>query len=81
MAIQRQLKKLFGSYTSTDLCQKGVDFHADLRDLPLEDGSFDVVYASHVLEHIDQDRLAIREIRRILSPGGFAILPVPVVGS
>ena len=80
MFVARHLRKMFKSYTSTDLSQKGVDFHADLRSLPIPDGSYDVVYASHVLEHIDRDRDAIAEIRRILSPGGFAILPVPIVG-
>jgi SAM-dependent methyltransferase len=80
MFIQKHLKKMFGSYVSTDLCQRGVDFHADLRSLPIESGSYDIVYASHVLEHIDRDRDAIAEIRRVLAPGGFAILPVPIVG-
>jgi hypothetical protein len=37
------------------------------------------VFASHVLEHIPDDGLAIREIRRILVPDGIAILPVPLV--
>lgn len=79
--MQTHLKTIFGLYKSTDLSQRGVDFHADLRNLPLESGSFDVVYASHVLEHIDRDRDAISEVRRVLSPGGFAILPVPIVGT
>jgi SAM-dependent methyltransferase len=80
MFIQKHLKKMFGSYASSDLCQRGVDFYADLRSLPIKSGSYDVVYASHVLEHIDRDRDAIAEIRRVLAPGGFAILPVPIVG-
>lgn len=78
--IQRHLKKMFASYESTDLAQRGVDFHADLRRLPKKDASYDVVYASHVLEHIDRDLDAIAEIRRVLSAGGLAILPVPIVG-
>jgi SAM-dependent methyltransferase len=48
--------------------------------LPFANGSYDVVYASHVLEHIKDDALAIAEIRRILRPNGIAILPVPIVG-
>ena len=37
-------------------------------------------YASHVLEHIPDDHKAIAEIRRVLRPGGIAILGVPLVG-
>ena len=38
-----------------------------------------VVPASHALEHVRDDRAALREIHRILRPGGVAILPVPIV--
>lgn len=50
----------------------------DLRSLPYDAASFDLVYASHVLEHID-DWAALGEIFRILAPGGVAVLPVPLV--
>ena len=43
------------------------------------DASYDLVYASHVLEHIRDDEAALREIRRILRPRGLAVLPVPIV--
>jgi SAM-dependent methyltransferase len=52
---------------------------ADLTRLPFADDSFDLVLASHVLEHIPDDRAAIREVHRVLKPGGTAILPVPIV--
>jgi ubiquinone/menaquinone biosynthesis C-methylase UbiE len=42
---------------------------------------FDIVYASHVLEHIKEDSEAISEIRRVVKPGGIAVLPVPIVGN
>jgi ubiquinone/menaquinone biosynthesis C-methylase UbiE len=58
---------------------RGVDHKADLLDLPFNDGSYDIVFASHVLEHIRDDKKAVAEIRRILKPNGIAILPVPVV--
>ena len=45
------------------------------------DASFDFVYASHVLEHIRDDAKAISEVRRVLRPNGFAIIPVPIVGT
>ncbi|MEQ4717333.1 class I SAM-dependent methyltransferase [Nonomuraea sp. B19D2] len=51
--------------------------HADARDLPLPDGSFDLVLAFDVLEHIQEDHLAAREIVRVLRPGGTALITVP----
>ncbi len=49
----------------------------DLLDMPFEDQSFDVVIANHVLEHVADDRRAVAEIRRVLRPGGHAILQTP----
>jgi ubiquinone/menaquinone biosynthesis C-methylase UbiE len=67
------------TYETADLFSPGVDHRVDLCHLPFESGSYDLVYASHVLEHVQNDRAAIAEIRRILSPAGMAILPVPIV--
>jgi len=78
-AVEKRLRRIFGKYSSADLLDPNVDHKVDLRNIPFEDSSFDVVFASHVLEHIPEDVLAIKEIRRILRPNGFAILPVPVV--
>ena len=68
-----------GHYETGDLAMKGVDHVIDLCALPFPDESYDIVYASHVLEHIKDDRRAMTEIYRILCPGGLAILPVPIV--
>ncbi len=72
-------KRSFRKYVTADLSGRGVDQKADLRKLPFATGSFDFVWASHVLEHIKEDREALAEIRRVLRPGGLAILPVPIV--
>lgn len=40
-------------------------------------GYFDLVIANHILEHVNNDTLAIQEVRRILKPGGYAILQTP----
>jgi SAM-dependent methyltransferase len=63
--------------TSTDLAAPGVDHHWDLTDLPVADGTFDLVLCSHVFEHIPDDAKAMSEIARILRPGGALILQVP----
>jgi SAM-dependent methyltransferase len=50
---------------------------ADLTALPFEDGAFDVVIASEVLEHIPDDAAAIGEIARVVRPGGQVAVTVP----
>jgi SAM-dependent methyltransferase len=50
---------------------------ADVLHLPFDDGAFDVVIVSEVLEHIPNDRAAIDEIHRVLGPGGLAVITVP----
>jgi SAM-dependent methyltransferase len=50
---------------------------ADARALPFDDGSFDVVIAAEVLEHIDEDAAAIAELCRVLRPGGLIAVTVP----
>lgn len=75
----KEFKRLFRRVTTTDLEMPGVDVKADICNLPFADGSFDVVFASHVLEHVAQDQRAMEEIRRVLRPGGLAILEVPIV--
>jgi SAM-dependent methyltransferase len=50
---------------------------ADLTGTPFPDDAFDIVICSHVLEHVPDDRAALREILRILAPGGRALLLTP----
>jgi hypothetical protein len=69
----------FTRYETADLIMEGVDHKVDIEDLPFADGTYDLIFASHVLEHIRNDRKAIREIRRVLGTDGVAILPVPIV--
>ena len=64
-------------YLSADLDQPAME-NWDLTDVPHPDDSFDAIVCSHVLEHIPDDRAAMRELRRILSPGGWAIVQVPI---
>ena len=51
---------------------------ADITDLPFETGSFDLILCNHVLEHVPDDLAAMRELRRVLKPGGLALLQVPI---
>ena len=50
----------------------------DATDIPFDENYFDVVLCNHVLEHIPEDQKAINEIFRVLKPGGWAVLQVPM---
>ena len=50
----------------------------DVRQLPFANDHFDLILCSHVLEHVPEDLLAMRELHRVLKPGGMGILMVPV---
>ena len=69
----------FGSAQVADLYRDNVDLKLDIRSIDMPDQSIDFIFASHVLEHVDDDRQALSELRRILKPGGIAVLPVPIV--
>ncbi|MDP8234749.1 MAG: class I SAM-dependent methyltransferase [Candidatus Erginobacter occultus] len=50
-------------------------FRSDLNDLiPCPDGSFDVVTALEVIEHLHRPDTFLKELRRVLKPGGYAVL-------
>ncbi len=50
----------------------------DITDIGIESMSFDLIICNHVLEHVVDDRKAMRELFRVLKPGGLAILQVPI---
>ena len=54
------------------------DLRFDVQNIPIEDNTYDTILCNHVLEHVDDDRKAIREFQRILKPGGMAIMQVPL---
>lgn len=53
------------------------EVYGDARNLPFADRSFDAALCFQVLEHVDRPEAVIREIRRILKPGGLAFLSAP----
>lgn len=82
LGLQRWIKhRVPGfSYLSADLDSPEVDINMDLQRMHLPDASVDVVLLSHVLEHIDDDVQALREIYRVLAPCGRLFLQVPLSG-
>ena len=68
-------------YVTADLLADDVDLKLDVCALDLPDAAFDVVICNHVLEHVPDDGQAMREILRVLRPGGAAVLQVPIAVS
>lgn len=64
-------------YLTGDLLSPIADMHFDLHKIPLDDNRFDVVICNHVLEHVDDALQCMRELHRVMKPGGWGIMQVP----
>jgi hypothetical protein len=65
-------------YISADLDNPIAMMKFDITNIPFEDNTFNVIYCCHVLEHVQDDQKAIEEFYRVLKPGGWAVLQVPI---
>lgn len=65
-------------YIGADLDSPLANVKMDLTKIQYDDNYFDVIICNHVLEHIPNDRQAMKELFRVLKPGGWAILQVPI---
>jgi SAM-dependent methyltransferase len=81
-AIEKQLRNRTprATYVTADLEPGRAEQQVDVTHIPWPDGSVDLLICSHVLEHVPDDRAAMRELRRVLTPEGHALLEVPVIG-
>jgi SAM-dependent methyltransferase len=78
--LERRLRAALGDrYVTTDLEPAGVDLTLDITALDLPDASFDAVVCVHVLEHVPDDAAAMRELHRVLRPGGWGVVQVPIL--
>lgn len=76
--LRDRIRTAAKAYTTADYERGDCDLHLDMSAMPsVADQSYDVVIACDVLEHVPDDRAALRELRRILRPGGLAVLTVP----
>lgn len=64
-------------YTTSDLNSPIADVKADICNLPFEDNTYDVILCNHVLEHIEDDTQAMKELYRVMKPGGWGIFQIP----
>ena len=77
--FEGKLKARLGDgYLTADMLNPHVMERMDITRISYPDETFDVVYCSHVLEHVPDDRQALRELRRVLKRTGWAILLVPI---
>lgn len=65
-------------YLSADLHRPDVMVRMDITNIEYSENAFDIIYCSHVLEHIIDDKRAMREFHRVLNPAGWAVLQVPI---
>ena len=79
-ALSRRLKRMPGiEFVGVDLeGRPNVSHKVDITDIPFEENSFEAIICIHVLEHIEDDRKAIKELVRVLKPGGWALISVPI---
>ncbi len=77
--LESRFRRVLGDrYRTADLFAPHVDVKMDITNIQFGEGSFDFIYCSHVLEHVPDDRKAMREFRRVLTDDGMAILLVPI---
>lgn len=70
---QKNLDYLTGDYNSPI-----ADIHFDLHKAPFEDNSFDVIFCNHVLEHVEDAHQCMKELYRVMKPGGWGVFQVPL---
>ena len=72
-----RFRKLDHDYVTADLDSPIADVKADIINLPFNDNSFDIVFCNHVLEHIQDDKTAMKELYRVMRKGGMGIFQIP----
>jgi len=76
--VRQLIEQLAAQYITADFLDPACDLRLNMSRMDaLGENSFDAVIACDVLEHVPDDLEAMRELQRILSPGGVAVLTVP----
>ena len=58
---------------------QGVTYQSDVQDMyMISDETYDIIISSHVLEHVENDRKALKEMKRILKEDGMILFLVPI---
>lgn len=75
----RSLKSI--QYMSADLSSHRAMVKMDLTHMAYPNRTFDIIYCSHVLEHIVDEQSALNELYRVLKNGGWAVIQVPTIAA
>lgn len=79
VCLRRVLQKQLNlEYITADLCSPWAQYHFDAHAIPFKDGTFDVVIANHLLEHVQDDQRVMAEFFRVMKYGGWGIFQVPL---
>lgn len=79
--IEKKLRqKVNLHYISGDINPGLFSMKMDITRMPFDNDSFDVIYCCHVLNMVGDDYAAMKELRRVLKPDGWALLQIPVSG-
>jgi ubiquinone/menaquinone biosynthesis C-methylase UbiE len=76
--VNRLAAAVGSGYITADFLDPSAMVQMDITNIKYTDGFFDVIYCSHVLEHVSNDRMAMREFARVLKPDGWAVILVPI---
>lgn len=79
LSYRHLVKPLCQEYKSMDFkkTHPDLDYHSDIQDMPLKNESFDTVLSAEVLEHVPDPEKALREMYRVLKPGGKLVMSTP----
>ncbi len=80
VCLSKKFEKILppGSYITADLESPLATIKMDVQAIPFADDTFEVVFCNHVLEHVADDRRAMRQMHRVMRPGGWGVMLSPV---
>lgn len=83
VAPEKEFKRLLEKeksldYLTADLHRSNVMVSMDITNIEYPESTFDIIYCSHVLEHVIDDKRAMGEFHRVLNPAGWAVIQVPI---
>lgn len=77
--FETRLKKVPAlDYITADLKNPNAMVKMDITNIQFTDNTFDIIFCSHVLEHVADDRKAMHELHRVLKPAGWSAIMVPL---
>ena len=82
VCLMREFKRIYLSapqnYITADLESPLADMHFDVQQIPMADSSVDIIICNHLLEHVESDHKALKEMYRIMRSGGMGVMLAPI---